>query len=101
MMYIDDIIIRLLLMIKLNGFRELSEIIIQFRNDLEFEGIKKEYIEKDFCNWLNQSLLLLHFVWCCLITWSLYACCIASINTGTSSIAICIDISPSVYSVDV
>lgn len=58
MMNIDDIIIRLLLMIKLNGFRELSEKIIQFRNDLEFEGIKKEYIEKDFCNWLNHDIYL-------------------------------------------
>ena len=54
----DDIIIINDLMKKLNGFRELSEKIIIFKNDLELEKIKEEYIERDFYNWLTHDLSL-------------------------------------------
>ena len=54
----DDLIIINDLMKKLNGFRELSEKIIIFKNDLELEKIKEEYIERDFYNWLTHDLSL-------------------------------------------
>tara|TARA_B110000285_G_C15115381_1_gene613732 strand:- start:748 stop:1326 length:579 start_codon:yes stop_codon:yes gene_type:complete len=54
----NDIIITYILMNKLNGFRELSEKIIIFKNELELEQIRKEYIEKDFCNWLDHDIYL-------------------------------------------
>jgi len=50
---IEKILIQLL-----NGHNDLCQKIIQFKNDLEIEDIKKEIIERDFYNWLNHDLVI-------------------------------------------
>ena len=51
-----------ILILKLNGHTDLSNLIINYKNDMILEDIKNEYIEKDFYNWLNYDLPLRSFL---------------------------------------
>ena len=42
----------------MNGHNDICQKIIKMKYNIEFEDIKKEYIEKDFYNWLNHDLLI-------------------------------------------
>ena len=54
--------IYIILILKLNGHTDLSNLIINYKNDMILEEIKNEYIEKDFYNWLNYDLPLRSFL---------------------------------------
>ena len=51
------------ILIKLfNGHGDISNLIINYKNDMITEEIKTEYIERHFYNWLNYDLLLRQFL---------------------------------------
>ena len=54
--------IYIILILKLNGHTDLSNLIINYKNDMILKEIKNEYIEKDFNNWLNYDLPLRSFL---------------------------------------
>ena len=54
--------IYIILIMKLNGHTDLSNLIINYKNDMILEDIKNEYIENDFNNWLNYDLPLRSFL---------------------------------------
>tara|TARA_B100001094_G_scaffold34816_1_gene28923 strand:+ start:1336 stop:1920 length:585 start_codon:yes stop_codon:yes gene_type:complete len=56
MLSYEDNTIKLILIIRLSGHIELSEKIIYNKNIIEIEEIRKEYIERDFFNWLTYDL---------------------------------------------
>ena len=58
MLSYEDNTIKLILIIRLSGHIELSEKIIYNKNIFETEEIRKEYIERDFFNWLTYDLNL-------------------------------------------
>ena len=46
----------------LNGHGDISNLIINYKNNMITEEIKTDYIERHFHNWLNYDLLLRHFL---------------------------------------
>ena len=45
-----------------NGHEDISNLIINYKNDMILEEIKTEYIERDFHHWLNYDLPLRSFL---------------------------------------